>query len=92
MKQGKISRIIGPVVDVRFASGDLPPVLGALRIESPQGPRIVEVHEHLDQITVRGIVMSPTWTPALRSLYRPDVAREDECLTPSAPRSTAWAS
>jgi F-type H+-transporting ATPase subunit beta len=60
MRQGRISRIIGPVVDVRFASGDLPPVLCALRIESPQGPRIVEVHEHLDQTTVRGIVMSPT--------------------------------
>jgi F-type H+-transporting ATPase subunit beta len=60
MKQGRISRIIGPVVDVRFASGDLPPVLGALRVESPQGPRLVEVHEHLDQTTVRGIVMSPT--------------------------------
>ena len=34
MQQGKISRIIGPVVDVRFVSGDLPPVLGALRIEN----------------------------------------------------------
>jgi len=60
MQQGRISRIIGPVVDVRFVSGELPPVLGALRIESEQGPRIVEVHEHLDQTTVRGIVMSPT--------------------------------
>ena len=57
MKQGRISRIIGPVVDVRFDTGELPPVLGALRVESPQGPRIVEVHEHLDQTTVRGIMM-----------------------------------
>jgi len=60
MKQGRISRIIGPVVDVRFANGDLPPVLGALRVESPQGPCLVEVHEHLNQTTIRGIVMSPT--------------------------------
>jgi F-type H+-transporting ATPase subunit beta len=60
MNQGRISRIIGPVVDVRFVSGELPPVLGALRVESPQGPRVVEVHEHLDQTTVRGIVMSST--------------------------------
>ena len=60
MNQGRISRIIGPVVDVQFTSGELPPVLGALRIESEQGPRLVEVHEHLDQTTVRGIVMSPT--------------------------------
>ncbi len=60
MNQGRISRIIGPVIDVRFSSGDLPPVLGALTIATPTGERIVEVHEHLDQRTVRGIVMSST--------------------------------
>ena len=43
MNQGRISRIIGPVVDVRFPSGELPPVLGALRVASQQGDRIIEV-------------------------------------------------
>jgi F-type H+-transporting ATPase subunit beta len=47
-------------VDIRFPSGELPPVLGALLVKSRQGDRIVEVHEHLDQTTVRGIIMSPT--------------------------------
>jgi F-type H+-transporting ATPase subunit beta len=60
MNQGKISRIIGPVVDVRFPDGDLPPVLGALLVKSQKGDRVIEVHEHLDQTTIRGIIMSST--------------------------------
>jgi F-type H+-transporting ATPase subunit beta len=47
-------------VDVRFPSGELPPVLGAVVVKSRQGDRIIEVHEHMDQTTVRGIIMSPT--------------------------------
>lgn len=60
MNQGYISRIVGPVIDVRFTGGELPPVLGALYIPTPTGDRVVEIHEHLDQRTVHGIVMSPT--------------------------------
>ncbi|MBN1934646.1 MAG: F0F1 ATP synthase subunit beta [Anaerolineae bacterium] len=60
MNEGRISRIIGPVIDVRFTGGELPPVLGALYIPTPKGERLVEVHEHVDQRTVRGIVMSST--------------------------------
>jgi F-type H+-transporting ATPase subunit beta len=60
MNEGRITRIIGPVIDVRFPSGELPPVLGALLIKSRQGDRIMEVHAHLDQTTVRGIIMSST--------------------------------
>jgi F-type H+-transporting ATPase subunit beta len=60
MNKGRITRIIGPVIDVRFPTGDLPLVLGALLIQSPQGERVMEVHGHLDQTTVRGIVMSST--------------------------------
>jgi F-type H+-transporting ATPase subunit beta len=60
MNEGRITRIIGPVIDVRFPSADLPPVFGALLVESPRGKRVIEVHGHLDQTTVRGIVMSST--------------------------------
>jgi F-type H+-transporting ATPase subunit beta len=60
MNTGKIIRIIGPVIDVRFPSGELPPVLGALHVEAPRGTRMIEVHAHLDQATVRGIAMSAT--------------------------------
>jgi len=60
MNQGRISRIIGPVIDVRFTGGELPPILNALKIPTPTGDRVVEVQEHVDQRTVRGIVMSST--------------------------------
>jgi F-type H+-transporting ATPase subunit beta len=60
METGHVCRIIGPVIDVRFPSGELPPVLGALRVRSPTGDRLMEVHEHLDQTTVRAIVMAST--------------------------------
>jgi F-type H+-transporting ATPase subunit beta len=60
MKSGTICRIVGPVIDVRFPSGELPPVLSALRIPTSKGERLVEVHEHVDQRTIRGIVMSST--------------------------------
>lgn len=60
MNTGRICRIIGPVIDVRFAGGILPPVLGALLIQSPLGDRMIEVHEHIDQRTVRGISLSST--------------------------------
>ena len=60
MNEGRVTRIIGPVVDIRFSSGNLPPILGSLLIQSPQGDRVVEVHGHLDQTTVRGIVMHST--------------------------------
>ena len=60
MNEGTIKRIIGPVIDVRFPIGHLPPVLGALRIVGPRGEQIMEVHGHLDQTTVRGIALAST--------------------------------
>jgi F-type H+-transporting ATPase subunit beta len=60
VNEGRVIRIIGPVVDVRFPTGELPPVLGALSIRSAESEWIIEVHEHIDQATIRGIAMSPT--------------------------------
>jgi F-type H+-transporting ATPase subunit beta len=60
MRTGRVERIIGPVVDVHFADGDLPPILNALAIEASEKKLIVEVHEHIDRETVRGIAMGPT--------------------------------
>ncbi|MBN1585498.1 F0F1 ATP synthase subunit beta [Candidatus Uhrbacteria bacterium] len=59
MNKGKISQIIGPVVDVRF-EGDLPAILSALNVER-EGERIVlEVQQHLGSKTVRTVAMSST--------------------------------
>lgn len=60
MNEGKIARIVGPVLDICFPSGELPPILSALTIPTLRGERLVEVHEHVDQRTIRGIIMNST--------------------------------
>ena len=60
MREGQVIRIIGPVVDVRFPPGEQPPVFNSLLVKSPRGDCVIEVHEHLDQRTVRGIAMGST--------------------------------
>ncbi len=59
MAQGTISQIIGPVVDVEFATS-LPPVYTALEIAREGAPLVLEVAQHLDRRTVRTIAMGPT--------------------------------
>jgi F-type H+/Na+-transporting ATPase subunit beta len=55
-KTGRISQVIGAVVDVQF-EGDLPAILNALET-SNQGNRLVlEVAQHLGESTVRTIAM-----------------------------------
>ncbi|MDH3239578.1 MAG: F0F1 ATP synthase subunit beta [Alphaproteobacteria bacterium] len=56
---GRITQIIGAVVDVQF-DGDLPPILNAVVCEN-QGKRLVlEVAQHLGESTVRTIAMDAT--------------------------------
>lgn len=64
---GRISQIIGPVVDVRFeANGKqaeevLPKIHEALEIEHPDGRKIiVEVQQHIGEDTVRTVAMDNT--------------------------------
>src|SRR5579862_8327002 len=64
-KQGKIAQVIGPVVDVEFAGGDLPEINTALRISNPSindkpGNLVVEVAQHLGEHSVRCIAMDTT--------------------------------
>ncbi len=57
---GKIERVIGPIVDVRFSNGQLPDILNALTCEH-QGQRLVfEVAQHLGEGVVRAIAMDST--------------------------------
>jgi F-type H+-transporting ATPase subunit beta len=56
---GRITQIIGAVVDVQF-DGDLPPILNAIECDN-QGKRLVlEVAQHLGESTVRTIAMDST--------------------------------
>lgn len=58
--EGKIIRIIGPVVDVKFKSDELPKIYNAIEIVN-DGIRIVcEVMKHLGDDIVRTVSMSPT--------------------------------
>ena len=59
---GKIIQIIGPVVDVQFASGKLPEIYNALVIEDKAQKRnvICEVAQHLGEDTVRAVAMAST--------------------------------
>ncbi|MCW1934157.1 F0F1 ATP synthase subunit beta [Pararhodobacter zhoushanensis] len=54
--QGKITQVIGAVVDVQF-EGDLPAILNALTTENNGKPLILEVAQHLGENTVRTIAM-----------------------------------
>ncbi len=59
---GKITQIIGAVMDVRFESGNLPRIYEAIRIpfEGREGELVVEVAQHLGDDTVRCIAMGST--------------------------------
>src|SRR6201996_1273475 len=59
---GKISRIIGPVVDVSFANdAHLPRIYNALEITKPNGQKIIlEVQQHLGEDRVRAVAMDST--------------------------------
>ena len=58
---GKITQIIGAVLDIKFASGNLPEINEAIKIQrNGGGTLVVEVSQHLGDDTVRCIAMGPT--------------------------------
>jgi F-type H+/Na+-transporting ATPase subunit beta len=62
---GRITQVLGPVVDVEFPSGSLPEVYTALKLSNPgisnQPDNLtVEVAQHLGENTVRCIAMDTT--------------------------------
>ncbi len=62
---GKISQVIGPVVDVEFPSGKLPAILNAVTTTNPSissepDNLVLEVAQHLGESVVRTIAMDAT--------------------------------
>ncbi len=59
--QGKVTRVIGPVLDVRFPAGHMPPIHNLIYIEMPKDGRRVaaEVTQHLGD-TVRCVALEAT--------------------------------
>src|SRR5437660_9668753 len=57
---GRVSQIIGPVVDVTFDTEDLPEIYHALEIDRKGGRLVLEVQQHRGNNVVRTIAMGST--------------------------------
>ena len=58
---GKITQIIGAVLDIKFSEGNLPEINDAITIAPQDGGKLtVEVSQHLGDDTVKCIAMGPT--------------------------------
>ncbi len=58
---GKITQIIGAVLDIKFTDGNLPEINSAISVDTKEGTKlVVEVAQHLGDDTVRCIAMGPT--------------------------------
>ncbi len=65
MNKGKITQVIGPVLDIEFEPGKLPKIYNALKLTNPsisdqEMNLVVEVAQHLGENTVRAIAMDST--------------------------------
>src|SRR5690625_753035 len=61
MNKGTVAQVIGPIVDVDFDQGGIPPVLNALYIEREDNTKLyLEVAQHLGENRVRTIAMDST--------------------------------
>jgi len=80
-RTGHVVEVIGPVVDVQFGEGELPPIYTALRITSEgfdtSDPMdiIVEVQQHLGENRVRCVAMEPT-EGLIRGMKAVDLGQE----------------
>ena len=57
---GRVTQVIGPVVDVRFEDGELPALNSAIEIDRGGKRLVVEVSQHIGDGSVRCIAMSST--------------------------------
>jgi F-type H+-transporting ATPase subunit beta len=65
LQNGRVTQVIGPVVDVAFPQGSLPSILTAIQISNPAISKkdwnlTLEVAQHLGENTVRAIAMDST--------------------------------
>lgn len=75
MVNGKVVQVLGPVVDIEFSEGELPPIYTALRatnksIDDREGNLVLEVAQHLGNRIVRTIAMDSS-----EGLVRGDVVK-----------------
>ncbi len=77
MQTGTITQVLGPVVDVKFSEGKLPPIQTALKTRYKDGTKkrelTLEVAQHLGNHTVRSVAMDST-----EGLVRGESVRSEE--------------
>jgi F-type H+/Na+-transporting ATPase subunit beta len=80
-KAGHVVEVIGPVVDVQFAEGELPPIYHAVQITSEGFDTsdpidiVAEVEQHLGENRVRCVAMEPT-EGLIRGMKAVDLGQE----------------
>lgn len=57
---GKITQIVGVVIDAEFAEGKLPAIYNALKVTTDDRTIVFEVAQHLSETSVRAISLSST--------------------------------
>jgi len=65
LQNGRVTQVIGPVVDVAFPQGSLPAILTAIQVSNPAISEkdwnlTLEVAQHLGENTVRAVAMDST--------------------------------
>ena len=97
LTNGTVAQIFGPVVDVRFPAGALPPIYTALRVQGTGGSAgrgedlTLEVAQHLGNDVARCVAMATTdgcrrGMPVINS--GAPVSSRDTCWRSA--RSAAW--
>ena len=57
---GRVTQVIGAVVDVSFPDNEIPKILNALEVENANPRLVLEVAQHLGESTVRTIALDST--------------------------------
>ncbi len=60
MAKGKITQVIGPVVDFAFNPAEMPKILETVEVMNGDHKLVIEVQQHLGDGVVRGIAMDST--------------------------------
>lgn len=59
-KAGIVTQVVGVVVDIEFAGGELPAIYNALKVDVEGRETTLEVAQHLSESSVRAIALSST--------------------------------
>ena len=94
--EGRVARVVGPVVDVEFPPDRIPPLYNALTVDvnlAGQGEgessftMTLEVAQHLGDNLVRTIALKPT-DGLVRGALSPTPAPRSPCPSATLPRAT----